>query len=1219
MEGESSVPGARSVDHWVLTLVLESTHHVLAVLSDGQWRCVVDRAPWPPQGRFALPGDVRRALAQLTDAALSIQLSLALDDWPWEEEIRTSSQSRRSIPRYLVDLPVSGRALERNNRLLAWEIDPLGRLEVIQSTREQGRPVAIGSLDIVPMQRAAMEHTLRREWRDPRMFSESLQRTLRQHEIPPEWCRLYGDEQGIADDAEEGSRPVTAVSIDIVDSTGLIHRRHHEPYGEMVDTFNRRCIEVTRRFHGTIGPLHGNDGVMALFGFPRAVEGAANRALIAAWHLVDELKDDHIDVRIGVASSEVAVKRRMPYGRGVHTAARIRSEAEPGQIVVAPSTRRRISRGFAFDLQKRKLVLSGLDRPMSLWSLKGLPDQSAKQARTRSTPFVGRQDELGQLRRTWSEAREGGLRWCVVRGEPGAGKSRLLQEFAGMVRARGQYCHEIVGQVPAESSPFAAIVDALRQLWNIGAETRAEDLAVHLDDPSGSPDTDREDVAALTRILLPSVRHPAAHESETAKHDADLLLDCIVRILATGPGCLLIDDAQWLDPSSIELLLKLRGVDLPHPVLAVVSERSGSAPRFAVPGAEHVDLRELTADESEALTLALGAHLSKAVRDDLVRLAQGVPLFLEESMHMLREREKPGIDQVPVKLEDLLAKQLDELGLDRALAQVVSVLGPECLAVHLDALMKEDDPFIVNAIEQGSLECLFDVGMLQRIDGTPPIVRFRHFMLRRAAYRRMSERDRIRLHGVCASLIKRVTPEVRIERPELIAEHLEVAGEIPEARDAWLAAAKLAADRHAHRETISLSRRALALIETLEDPGQRDEHAVTLHLQIATAHVALHGYGSAEAEEAYLAADRRAADGADPVTRLRIHLGLEACCVMRGNLRRALTLAEQAVAMTDWSRHPRLALQSRWALAHVHFHRGRWRAALAGFDDCIAGYRGGLLRRSGVQDPGILCLGYSSWILFELGRADDALDRIDDMLELARRLDHPFSMSVALAFAASIKRLCGDVKGAWPHAVEAVELCERGGFEVWLAHAWMVRGQLLSDLDQPVQGAKDMDRGYALWTSGGARISCATYLITRAEILLRQGDTAAATRQLADAARVSREIGELYYTAELRRLCGLAAWQAGNVGHARTILGHAHTLAIRHAKPGLALRCALSLGALEASIGETGRAADRLERSMTALTRHARSRDFDRAGRALGHWREGRPFPSLPCTPWEPA
>ena len=163
-----------------------------------------------------------------------------------------------------------------------------------------------------------------------------------------------------------------------------------------------------------------------------------------------------------------------------------------------------------------------------------------------------------------------------------------------------------------------------------------------------------------------------------------------------------------------------------------------------------------------------------------------------------------------------------------------------------------------------------------------------------------------------------------------------------------------------------------------------------------------------------------------------------------------------------------------------------------------------------------------------------------------------------------------------------------------------------------------MDRGYRMWVGSGARISCATYLATRAELLLRQGQTRRATSDLEQAWRISEQIGEHYYHSELLRLQGLCAWQAGDRMHALHTLRSALDKAERQGKPGLALRCALSLGAMEVSRGEWQVAAHRLRSLFNSLSQHGSCRDERWAALALRCWESGQPFDFIEHTPWEP-
>lgn len=1208
-----------STEDWVLTLALITPGRLLAALGDGLWRYEIDEGPWPPASAAALPERIEQALARLEGRRLRLQLPVALDAWAWEQDIGKAAADTRPVPRYLTDLP----AVERDAPplpLVASASGADGHVALIQAAQRQRRPLVIADRSLTPAQYLALERNLRSQWRDSLLLSQTLALVLTQLALPPNCCRLYGDGRAQVVEPEQGWRPVTTLNIDLVGSTKLLRSLGAEAYSQRLQAYHRRCRDVVLRFDGSSNVPQGDDGLMAYFGFPVAVEDAAARALTAAWELSNGMASLGLQVRIGVASGQLAVSAQQAFGSEVHLAARLCAAAQPGQILVAHSTRIRVGPAFRFESFGQGLILKDFGSQTTVHRLSDVRSSDNGNG-TRSAGggrFVGRRRELALLRKAWADACDGRLQWYAIHGEAGIGKSRLLLEFSNELAGQGMRCLAVAGQAQSVSSPFAAVIDALRRHWTIDPGIDAADLRQQLTElPVASRIAD-VDLGDLARLLVHSRIAEAPSLPGMQPRWSELLLDCLQSLIEPGPFCLLVDDVHWLDPSTVELLRRLRHVCAGRPLLVVLGERADPGRATTLSGSRSMELQGLTLSEAHELAIQLGAALPARVRQRVVERAEGIPLYLEESMRMLSNRNGESDGDVPTKLEDLLMVRLDELGPDRLLAQMLSVLGREFSAIQLEAMLAQEDPFIERARQQGSLDSLVDNGLLLRIDGPVPGYRFRHALIGNAAYASLWTDDRKRLHGLCADLIESGSPGTWEQRREEVARHLEASGRPLQARRAWLAAAQLAATRHAHQETVELAQRALALQEQVPDDTERARSTMQLHLLLASAQIVLRGYGSTEVEAAYQAAEHAGRQLTDVAYPLRIRLGLEACYVMRGDLQRAAELAQEGVLATDWERDARLAMQARWALANVRFHQGDWSAALHGFDDCLAHYQQDLHRVSGVQDPAVMCLGYSSWIHFELGQANEALLRIARLLDLAQTLQHPFSTAVALGFAASIKRLCGDIDGAWPHAIEAIRICERGGFQVWLAHAWMVRGQLRCDRGDLRGGAEDMDRGYGLWVGSGARISCATYLATRAELLLREAQTDRAATDLNLAWQISTQIGEHYHRAELLRLQALCAWQAGDPTRAEQILDQALETATQQRKPGLVLRCALALGALEVGQGRWQPAAQRLQHLLPDLPRHGVCRDTRWALQVLPVWEAGQAFASSMHTPWEP-
>ena len=518
--------------------------------------------------------------------------------------------------------------------------------------------------------------------------------------------------------------------------------------------------------------------------------------------------------------------------------------------------------------------------------------------------------------------------------------------------------------------------------------------------------------------------------------------------------------------------------------------------------------------ESMDLIRALSANapMSAELRNIIAGRAGGVPLFLEETVQMVEQLEggpSALVEGIPDTLEDVLMARLDALGGAKAMAQLAAVLGTEFPASLWQGVLADPDDWIQRAQVPYAWQRLLDSGVLRLHESDEPRYRFRHALIRDAAYESVWIRDRKRLHAVVARVLQRSPAQAGAE---LRAHHLAAAGDLDAAFAAWALAARNAAAAAADREALALSQRALGLLQDLPDTPAFRREALQLHLLQAARYIALDGYGANSVESAYLRAAALCNDAEAGTTRIRVELGLEACYAMRGDLTRARALAEAAVSNTEWDANLRLALQARWAWTNVVFHQGDLISALDMADQCLARYHPALHQPGAVQDPGIMFLCYSAWGLFERGCAGEAQQRVRRLLELAQTLEHPFSHAVAHGFAASVALFCGDHEEGLKHAEEAMRHCTAKAFQAWLGHAQVMRGRLRAALGETEAGLADMEQGLALWTATGARITGATYLAFQAEVWLQLGQPQVALQKLALAQDLENLLGEDYYS-----------------------------------------------------------------------------------------------------------
>lgn len=1032
------------------------------------------------------------------------------------------------------------------------------------------RAIAAGSLDGVRLQLdASLE-----DWNWERELQHA-RRGLRvaRHLSRPETAPTPAPR---ASDAEW--RHVTCLSIDLIRSTNLLHEWGAERYADNHAAFYLLCRRVVEEHRGRLDDPQGDDGLMAYFGLQQALEDAAARGVRAAWTLASEAPRIGFGVRIGITTARVAVREGVPFGPDIHLAARLQRIAPANGIVIGKSTHALLGPGVVCEQLPESVTLAGFSEPQVAYRVLRLASpQTARWQRTGQGRFVGRQHELGVLKGAWFVARANrrGEYRCLM-GEPGMGKTRLLLEFERELRAGEEPATviNVVGHQELQSSAFAALALALE----------------------GTP------LQELAKLLQSG---GAAEGAQPAgeRPDRDAVLEGLaascLRLARCSPLCVVVDDAQWLDPSTTDFVERLRLRAEAAPLLLVVSLREDA--RTLLHGLVTQDAMTLSAlDLHESMdligALSAAAPLPTDVRNVIAGRAGGIPLFLEETVRMVGQLESDPsalARGIPATLEDLLMARLDALGSDKPMAQLAAVLGAEFPASLWEEVLREPDEWIQRARTDDARDTLVDAGVLAVLAADAPRYRFRHALIRDAAYESLWSRDRKRLHAVVARVLQRHPLH---GGTALRAHHLAAAGELDAAFTAWALAAREAAAAGADREALVLSQRALALVPELPVTPALRQQALQLHLLQAARSIALDGYGANSVESAYLRAAALCNEAESGSMRIRVDLGLEACYAMRGDLARARALAEAAVQATPWEGNLRLALQARWAWTNVVFHQGDLVAALDMAERSLPRYDPSLHYRGAVQDPAIMFLCYGGWGLFQQGCAEEAKRRIQQALALAQTLDHQFSQAVAHGFAASVALFCGDHAEGLQHAEEAIRRCSAKDFQAWLAHAQIMRGRIRAALGDTKAGLEDMEEGLALWTKTGARITVATYLALQAEVWLQLEQPELALQKVMLAQEIAQRHGERYWEADLLRLRGWAQWRMRGDARARAaaqaLLQQGLDLARQQGNLGFALRSALALGQTWAEQGATRKAAVLVQDAMRAVPGHGNTVDF---------------------------
>ncbi len=1064
---------------------------------------------------------------------------------------------------------------------------------------------------------------------------------------------------------QDSLRQVTVLSFDLVNSTQLLVRLGGEKYSEMLANFHERCLTIIRECGGVSDDPQGDDGVMSYFGYPVAHENAAIHAVGAGLRIAQvmvELSPSwQAQVRVGIATGQVAVKSGQPVGFAVHLAARLQVLACPNSVIISNQTRVLLGSSFVLKAFSQGPEIKGVTEPQVLFEVLGVaprtvanrPDSGAVR-----TAFVGRATEFDWLLGQWSSVRNKVGKVIILSGEAGIGKSRLIREFRQHLELIGRAATDLSGIAAANkmidvqshfylelrchqdssASAFSSVIDALRFIFRVSAKEDAQSQIQKIlnrwrtEPPLPDPQA-LQIIASLLGITLPIelVTISIAPES-LRQRTLDLLVHVLRQASLGTPICMVVEDLQWVDPSTKELVDRLAQDIETWPFLLLLTIRTEADSGWRPSGPiQDLVLRGLSEGTATLLIRQLIDDLTAASVDkvtltyDVINLvvarSDGVPLYLEESTRMAVDlltnlpltsvgpaekstNKAPTLasPSVPATLQDLLMARLDQCGHAKTIAQLGAVLGRQFSQPMLEQVSRHSSSPVRFSNVSESLERLTRAGLLIAVgNSNHGLFRFKHALLRDTAYESLWQRDRQRFHQTVALVIEEQFPEIKQHQPELLAHHLAEAGLYTEAISCWELAARRASSTSAQGEAIAHLSNALLLLELLPTSEHRDRVELKLQISLASRYIATEGYGSNQVENAYSRAAALCDTLGDQVTLLKVELGLEGCYFMRADFERALEIARHVYLMTKQTQDAMQKMQALWALANILWHQGEITEALRLMEECLALYKPEHHRPNAVQDPGIMCLCYSSWALWEQGLADAALVRVNAAVNLAIELNHRFSLGQAYGFAACIHLFRGEPTLALAAADNAKAICKDSGFAVWLAHAQMVRGRVLVELGEVASGVEEMNLAYLTWMKTGAQVTVPFYLAMRAEGLIKMARPEAAFELLAQALQTARAHEENYHEAEILRLLGEVNLQLADVDvdQAEAFLREGLLLAEVQEKPAFGLRSAKSLASFLADYGSLEEGIALLETKLAGIAEGFQTADFMTAQRTL--------------------
>lgn len=1023
-------------------------------------------------------------------------------------------------------------------------------------------------------------------------------------------------------------RQLTVLFCDMVGFTELANRVDPEILQSIIRSYEDACAVCIVRYDGYIFQRLG-DGIVAFFGYPLAHEGEAERAIRAGLEILETLIDlkvpeiDRISVRIGIATGivVVAASERSAVGETMNLASRLQSIADPGSIVVSERVHRLA--GGTFDYEDMgEYRLKGISHSTRAYRILGVDKNVSRfDAATRAglTPLVGREQEIQLLLEHWQAATKGAGQVVHLSGEPGIGKSRILNAL------RERLAEDGVQPLRFHCSPFY-VNSALHPIraWfehALGA-TLDEPAAIKLDklealvvDRFGMPLEDVRYIAGMLSLPYEGRYGPDTVSPQILKAETNRVLIAIVKAGALAqPGLMLFEDLHWADPTTLELLgvliAQLENISL---LLVLTSRPDFHPPWSALPWIGVLDLGRLNAAQSSGMIARLAGErsLPAELATRIVAKTDGVPLFVEELTKAILESGELVIEgdryvfngtsdsiTIPETLRDSLAARLDRVPAVRMVAQVGAAIGREFSYELIAGVYLIPEATLAHALAKlTESELAFQRGTIPSA-----VYTFKHALVQEVAYDSMLKSQRQPLHARIAKLLEERWPDIQDTKPELLAHHYTSAGLTEAAVPFWRRAGEVAMQRFALVEALSHLHKGMSLVSGLPASPGRDLMELRLRTVLAPAEVAQRGWGHAEVgnilEPAWsLARSLEHRPGYLPILNaLWVHyLCLDQLSV---SLHWAGKLLEAGAAEKDDS----LEIVGHRAASGSYFWLGDFAAARRHGDIVQSMYepsRHRPIAQLTNYDPFTAEGIYRGQYLWMLGYPDQALVATNEKDRNARRRNHPFDLAFALTLGAQVF----DYRCEPSELMQRTEEAERVGREHGVALLWEVMAEISRGIawlraGRTEESVVQLGKAITRIAATGHRIWIWYLKALQAEGLALTGDLTGAAALLDESVERIQQGEERAHFAEVLRLRGWVWIQQGKLEEAERSLRDSIAVAQAQTAKSWELRSATTLAHLLADRGDTASALALLAPPYKWFTEGFNTHDL-RAAKAL--------------------
>lgn len=779
------------------------------------------------------------------------------------------------------------------------------------------------------------------------------------------------------------------------------------------------------------------------------------------------------------------------------------------------------------------------------------------QESSQSPPLlVGRKSETTQLHTWFAKVRQGKRHIVFVTGEPGIGKTTLVEAFLqeaaarGRVRiARGQ-CHEHYGTGEA----YMPVLDALIQL----CQNRQDDEVLTVLSQEAPmwltqlPNlVSAGELEALQRRIQGATRERMLREMGAA-------LEALSREQAL---ILVLEDLHWSDYSTLDLITRLAQRNVPSQLLLIATYRPTDVHTKQHPLnivrhelQIHRQCEELAlgflqeAAVAQYLEAKFPAHhfpvfLSQAIH----KRTEGNPLFLVNMVEYLTSQgmivqqqgrweahaSKEAIERsTPANLRQIIEQHIERLDTqDRRLLEAASVVGNEFTAAAVAGGLSDEEERIEErcaSLARTSLFLRFRDYQEWADGSVTGRYNFIHSLYQEILYNRIIPSRRLRLH-------KKIGDREEVgygpqcgEIAGELARHFEQGRDYERTVHYLHLAGENALRRCAYQEAIVHSTKAIEILKRSPASPQQMQQELLLHSTLGVACIALKGYASVEVEQTYARARELCRHIGETPQLFPILWGLWVMYFVRGDLRAASELSEQLLRLARDIQDPAFLLEACVACGLTAVCRGEFTVALNYLDQGSTLYNPEQHRTHAFvygQDPGVVCFSWAAWALWFLGYPDHAQQKCHAALDLARRLAYPYSLAYALGCAAVFYQFRRSDTAVTTCTQENIDLSATQGFTLWQAASQILRGWALIVQKHQKDGLADIQQGLISWQITGAGFLQSYGFALLPEAYQKTGQFDEGLTALDGALALVSQNGEQLWEAELYRLRGELLWQ----------------------------------------------------------------------------------------------